>query len=204
MIVFPGCKALPNCQHIILKILSNKVFRFIRPALFNDRCRFPVPVLTVIFVLFLTAKIGASVPAVVPCTTILYAGLFVPIPNLLFTSSYAEVPKRILPFVACDVDCSVRFSPDAVPPIAVCHPDTPVERLFVIVLVVRVRPVEKVRADSFASNAACRSVWSARVPVMSHHSVQLATSPYSSHVSVAFTFTALPAQPTYVHGVSPS
>ena len=42
----------------------------------------------------------------------------------------------------------MREFPEAVPPITVCHPATPVERLFVIVFVVRVRPVEKVRVDS--------------------------------------------------------
>ena len=44
-------------------------------------------------------------------------GDVVPIPNLLFTSSYAEVPNIILPFVALLVDESVRLFPLAVPPI---------------------------------------------------------------------------------------
>jgi len=38
--------------------------------------------------------------------------------------------------------------PEAVPPITVCHQETPVERLFVMVFAVRVRPVENVRGAS--------------------------------------------------------
>ncbi len=75
-------------------------------------------------------------------------GVVCPIPNLSFTSSYAERdPKIIFPFVAFDVEESVRLFPAAVPPTALCPPDTPVERFAVIVPEELVSPVEKVSAD---------------------------------------------------------
>ena len=63
-----------------------------------------------------TAKPNA-LPLILPAASIATAGVVVPIPSLLFTSSYAEVPNRILPFVALVVDDNVRLFPLAVPPI---------------------------------------------------------------------------------------
>jgi hypothetical protein len=71
-------------------------------------------------------------------------------PSLLLTSSYADVHIIIFPFVALDVEESVKLFPLAVPPITDCPQETPVDKFEVIVLVARVKPVEKVNVDSLA------------------------------------------------------
>ena len=59
----------------------------------------------------------------------------------------------------------------------------------------RTEPFVRLGSVNLAFNAVCRSVWSERVQVMSHHSIFVSTVPYSRAVSVEFTFTNFPAQP---------
>ncbi len=59
----------------------------------------------------------------------------------------------------------MRLCPLAVPPTTDCPPATPVERLFVIVFVVRVKPVENVSASSFAFHVAALEMYASAMAV---------------------------------------